>query len=90
MDAAKRTVEALRGTIGLATRFGQGTTIRLTLPLTLAIIEGLLVEIHGDRFIIPMSAVMENVELSRAATARQQWPQCHRRARRIDPIHPPA
>ena len=65
MDVVKRAIEALRGSLGVNSAEGRGTTIRLSLPLTLAIIEGLHVEIEGDRFIIPMTAVTENVELSR-------------------------
>jgi two-component system chemotaxis sensor kinase CheA len=65
MDVVKRTIDALRGSISLSSRVGQGTTIRLTLPLTLAIIDGLLVEVERDRFIIPMTAVTENVDLPR-------------------------
>lgn len=64
MDVVRRQIEALRGSIRIASKAGQGTTISLSLPLTLAIIEGLVVEIAGDRFIIPMSAVTENVELA--------------------------
>jgi two-component system chemotaxis sensor kinase CheA len=65
MDVVKRTIEGLRGSISLNSPEGRGTVIRLTLPLTLAIIDGLLVEIEGDRFIVPMTAVTENVELAR-------------------------
>jgi two-component system chemotaxis sensor kinase CheA len=65
MDVVKRTIEELRGTISLSSPEGRGTVIKLTLPLTLAIIDGLLVEIEGDRFIVPMASVTENVELSR-------------------------
>jgi two-component system chemotaxis sensor kinase CheA len=64
MDVVKRTVESLRGSLSIASRFGHGTEIRLTLPLTLAIIDGLLVEIDRDRFIVPMAAVTENLELT--------------------------
>ena len=65
MDVVKRTIEGLRGSISVSGAEGRGTVIRLTLPLTLAIIEGLLVEIDRDRFIVPMTAVTENVEISR-------------------------
>jgi two-component system chemotaxis sensor kinase CheA len=65
MDVVKRTVEGLRGSLAIASRPGRGTEIRLTLPLTLAIIDGLLVEIERDRFIVPMAAVTENLELTR-------------------------
>lgn len=65
MDVVKRTIEGLRGSISLSSPEGRGTVVRLSLPLTLAIIDGLLVEIEGDRFIVPMTAVTENVELAR-------------------------
>jgi two-component system chemotaxis sensor kinase CheA len=70
MDVVKRQIDALRGTISIASRPGKGTAISLRLPLTLAIIEGLLVEVAGDRFIIPMSQVSENIELDRAQRSR--------------------
>jgi len=63
MDVVRRQVEALRGTIQISTQPGAGTTVALSLPLTLAIIEGQLLEIGHDQFIVPMSAVAENVEL---------------------------
>ncbi len=65
MDVVKRQIDALRGAVDISSRVGQGTRIALTLPLTLAIIDGLLVEIQHEQFIIPMSVVMENVELSK-------------------------
>jgi two-component system chemotaxis sensor kinase CheA len=65
MDVVKRTIEGLRGTIEIATRPGQGTEVTLRLPLTLAIIEGLLVRVGGGRYAIPLSAVEECVELPR-------------------------
>jgi len=71
MDVVKKQVDALRGSIQLASKRGAGTTVSLTLPLTLAIIDGLLVEIGGTPFILPMSAVAENVELHRAERALQ-------------------
>jgi len=64
MDVVKRTVEGLRGSLSITSRAGHGTEIRLTLPLTLAIIDGLLVEIDRDRFIVPLAAVTENLELT--------------------------
>jgi two-component system chemotaxis sensor kinase CheA len=63
MDAVKRQIDALRGTLALQSDSGKGTRVLITLPLTLAIIDGLLVQIGGDRFIIALSAVTENVEL---------------------------
>ena len=64
MDVVKRKIEALRGTIEVATAPGQGTTITLHIPLTLAIIEGLLVRVGHGHFVLPLGAVEECLELS--------------------------
>jgi len=64
MDVVKRTIENMRGTIDLSTRPGEGTTVTLRLPLTLAIIEGLLIRVGEGRYIIPLSAVEECIELT--------------------------
>ncbi|MDB5638101.1 MAG: CheA signal transduction histidine kinase [Bradyrhizobium sp.] len=66
MDVVKRTIEAMRGSIDTATVPGHGTTVTLRLPLTLAIIEGLLIRVGEGRYIIPLSAVEECAELSAA------------------------
>jgi two-component system chemotaxis sensor kinase CheA len=63
MDVVKRTIDGLRGKIELSTRPGEGTTATLRLPLTLAIIEGMLVRVGNSRYSIPLSAVEECVEL---------------------------
>jgi len=70
MDAIKRQIDNLRGALSLTSEEGKGTRVSITLPLTLAIIEGLLVQIGDDQFIVPMAAVSENVELFRAERAR--------------------
>ncbi|MGY8637571.1 chemotaxis protein CheA [Bradyrhizobium sp. 14AA] len=64
MDVVKRTIENMRGSIDLSTRQGLGTTVTLRLPLTLAIIEGLLIRVGEGRYIIPLSAVEECIELT--------------------------
>jgi len=63
MDVVKRQIDLLRGSVLIASDEGAGTSVSLTLPLTLAIIEGLLVQVAESRFIFPMFAVTENVEL---------------------------
>jgi two-component system chemotaxis sensor kinase CheA len=63
MDVVKRTIDAMRGSIELSTNIGAGTTVTLRLPLTLAIIEGLLIRVGDARYIIPLSAVEECVAL---------------------------
>lgn len=66
MDVVKRGIEGLRGTIAVDSVLGQGTTITLKIPLTLAIIESLLVRIGDSHFVMPLATVEECVELSRA------------------------
>jgi two-component system chemotaxis sensor kinase CheA len=63
MDVVKRTIEELRGSIALSSTTGQGTSVSLHLPLTLAIIDGLLVRVGEGCYVIPLTAVEECVEL---------------------------
>ena len=65
MDVVRRNVEALRGTIEIASQPGAGSTVTLRLPLTLAIIDGLLVRVGEARFIMPLGNTLECVELTR-------------------------
>ncbi|EJC81217.1 chemotaxis protein histidine kinase-like protein [Rhizobium leguminosarum bv. trifolii WSM2297] len=64
MDVVKKTVEALRGAIDIVSVPGQGSEVSLRIPLTLAIIDGLLVRVGSGRYVIPLSAVEECLELS--------------------------
>jgi two-component system chemotaxis sensor kinase CheA len=72
MDVVKRTINTLRGTIDIASTAGEGSAITLRLPLTLAIIDGLLVRVGAGRYVIPLSAVEECVELSMENDARSR------------------
>ena len=63
MDVVRRNVDALRGSVAVDSRPGEGTTITIRLPLTLAIIEGFGVGVGDETFVIPMEAVLECVEL---------------------------
>ena len=72
MDVVRRTIDALRGTIDIASEPGRGSEITLRLPLTLAIIDGLLVRIGRGRYVIPLSAIEECVELSAADDNRSR------------------
>lgn len=65
MDVVRRTIDGLRGTIDIDSTPGQGTTVTLRLPLTLAIIEGLLIEVAGELYTVPMAAVKEIIALPR-------------------------
>jgi two-component system, chemotaxis family, sensor kinase CheA len=64
MDVVKRTIESLRGTIDITSNPGEGSTVVLRIPLTLAIIEGLLVRVGEGRYVIPLAVVEECIELS--------------------------
>jgi two-component system chemotaxis sensor kinase CheA len=66
MDVVRRNIESLRGTIELESSPGQGTTTRIRLPLTLAIIDGFLVGVADAAYVIPLDMVLECVELSEA------------------------
>jgi len=64
MDVVRRNIEALRGTVEIESREGAGTTIRIRLPLTLAIIDGFLVGVGRSSYVVPLDMVLECVELS--------------------------
>lgn len=64
MDVVKKNIEALRGSIEIDSVKGTGTTMTLKLPLTLAIIDGLLVEIGDTSFVMPLSVIEECIELT--------------------------
>jgi len=70
MDVVKRAMDSLRGAIEITSRKGQGSTITLKLPLTLAIIAGFLTRIGSEHFIFPLSLVEECVELTAASSAK--------------------
>jgi two-component system chemotaxis sensor kinase CheA len=64
MDVVRKQVEKLRGRIDISSRAGQGSTFLLKLPLTLAIIEGLVVTAAGERYIVPIFTVREMIKPS--------------------------
>jgi len=63
MDVVKTNIEQIGGTVDLLSEPGQGTTIRMRIPLTLAIVPGLVVGAGGERFVIPQASVHELVRL---------------------------
>lgn len=64
MDVVRQRVEALRGSIEVASKPGAGTTVTLRLPLTLAIIDGLLVSVGQAHFVLPLANTLECIELT--------------------------
>jgi two-component system chemotaxis sensor kinase CheA len=61
MDVVRKVIERLRGSIEIKTKQGKGTTFSLRLPLTLAIIDGVVVRIGNERYIIPTTAIKESL-----------------------------
>ena len=62
MDVVRSNIEALRGHVQVFSEEGQGTTIQIRLPLTLAIIDGFLISVGNKKFIFPLDAVFEVIE----------------------------
>lgn len=63
MDVVKKNIMALRGTVELSSKEGQGTTVRIRLPLTLAIIDGFLIGVGSSVYVVPLDMVVECIEL---------------------------
>jgi two-component system chemotaxis sensor kinase CheA len=63
MDVVRRNIEALSGTIEIDSEYEVGTTIRIRLPLTLAIIDGFMVGVGNASYVIPQDMVVECIEL---------------------------
>ncbi|EKP0276760.1 chemotaxis protein CheA [Aeromonas bestiarum] len=72
MDVVKRNIQALRGSVELDSKPGQGTRVQIRLPLTLAIIDGFLVRVSTTHYVIPLDMVIECVELTQSALADTQ------------------
>lgn len=65
MDVVRRNIQALRGTVDIDSEPGRGATMRIRLPLTLAIIDGFLVGVGGCAYVVPLDMVVECIELTR-------------------------
>ncbi|HEY1405873.1 MAG TPA: chemotaxis protein CheA, partial [Spirochaetota bacterium] len=61
MDVVKSNIAALRGTIDILSEKGAGTTVRIKLPLTMAIIEGMLCRVGNSVYIIPLLSIVESI-----------------------------
>jgi two-component system chemotaxis sensor kinase CheA len=83
MDVVKSNIERIGGVVDLTSRWGEGTTLKLKIPLTLAIIPGLVVTVgnsrssaregpgHGERFVIPQVSLLELIRLEGEAGQKQ-------------------
>lgn len=61
MDVVKRNVAALNGSITVSSEEGRGTAVRILLPLTLAIMDGLIVRVSDHRFVLPLTSIVESI-----------------------------
>ena len=64
MDVVKRNIQEMGGHVEIQSKQGTGTTIRILLPLTLAILDGMSVKVNEEVFILPLNAVMESLQPS--------------------------
>ena len=70
MDVVRKNVQALGGRIGIQSRFGSGSSFSLSLPLTLAVVDGMIVTVGDQTFVIPLSHIVESLRpTDRAVTA---------------------
>jgi two-component system chemotaxis sensor kinase CheA len=71
MDVVRRNIDAMRGRVTIKSIPGQGTTFKITLPLTLAIIDGMLVACGKERYIIPTLSIIESIQPEAAMLVTQ-------------------
>lgn len=63
LDVVKKNIQDLKGTIEVVSELGKGTTFRISLPITLAIIQALIVEAAGEKFAVPLTSVEESLRI---------------------------
>lgn len=71
MDVVKRGVDSLNGSVALASTPGDGARVRLTLPLTLAILDGMAVRVGASSFVLPLNQVIETVSLQKSQSVKR-------------------
>ena len=69
MDVVRKNVQALGGRIGIQSRFGSGSSFSLSLPLTLAVVDGMIVTVGDQTFVIPLSHIVESLRPSDRAVS---------------------
>ncbi len=67
MDVVQKNIVAMRGSVHLSSEAGRGTTVRIRLPLTIAIVDSLAVRAGSETFVLPLDYVTECIDLDRSA-----------------------
>jgi two-component system chemotaxis sensor kinase CheA len=62
MDVVRRSIQALGGRISIASRPGKGSTFTMSLPLTLAVLDGMVVSVEGQTLVAPLTAIIETLQ----------------------------
>ena len=62
MDVVKKNIESLRGQVEIKSEFGKGSVFRMSLPLTLAIIDGMVVRVGSERYVIPTVSIIRSIK----------------------------
>lgn len=70
MDVVRRSIQALGGRISIASQPGKGSTFTLSLPLTLAVLDGMVVTVAGQTFVAPLTAIVETLQPKRVEVHR--------------------
>jgi two-component system chemotaxis sensor kinase CheA len=70
MDVVKTAITALGGRIAISSIAGQGTTFSITLPLTLAVMDGMIINVGGQTMVVPISSILETIRPTNADLSR--------------------
>ena len=70
MDVVKRNIQQMNGTVHLESQVGRGSRITIELPLTLTIMEGLIIRVQGRKLVLPLLSVVETISFERAKLTR--------------------
>ncbi len=70
MDVVKTAITALGGRIAISSITGQGTTFSITLPLTLAVMDGMIINVGGQTMVVPISSILETIRPTKADLSR--------------------